>query len=143
MAFCLTADGRGAETPPPPAYKLLEVANMDGKKLIEALNLTDWRHGDLVPRSYSGRGMFGKSCVGVTLDGEGSSFQLGAAVSAALLDMDADDGPSDVEDLARLRVCTDSMGRGIIVYWPSVEWPADAEEDEDHDCEGPSCCTPA
>jgi hypothetical protein len=24
-----------------------------------------------------------------------------------------------------------------------VEWPADAEEDEDHDCEGPSCCTPA
>ena len=74
--------------------------------------------------------MFGKQCVGVTLDGDGSSFQLGAAVSAALLDMDADDGPSDVEDLARLRVCTDSMGRGIIVYWPSVEWPADAEDED-------------
>jgi hypothetical protein len=117
---------------------------MDGKKLIEALELTDWRHGDLIPRSYSGRGMFGKQCVGVTLDGDGSSFQLGAAVSAALLDMDADDGPSDVEDLARIRVCTDSMGRGIIVYWPDVLYPDDSSPEEgEHDCEGPACCTPA
>jgi hypothetical protein len=117
---------------------------MDGKKLIEALELTDWRHGELIPRSYSGRGMYGKQCVGVTLDGDGSSFQLGAAVSAAFFDLDEDEALDNIADLARLRVCEDSMGRGVIVYWPSVEWPADVEEeDEDHDCEGPSCCTPA
>lgn len=114
---------------------------MGGKKLIEAIELTDWRHGELRPRSYSGRAMFGKDCVGVEVSAGVSSFQLGAAVAAALLDMDADDGPSDVEDLARLRVCEDNMGRDTIVYFPQVEWPED--EEEDHDCDGPSCCTPA
>jgi hypothetical protein len=116
---------------------------MDAKKLIEAIELTDWRHGDLRPRSYSGRAMFGKECVGVVVGGDVSSFQLGAAIAAAFVDLDEDEALDNIADLAGLRVCEDNMGRDTIVYFPQVEWPADEEDDEDHDCEGPACCSPA
>jgi hypothetical protein len=115
---------------------------MDGKTLIEAIELADWReHGEIRARSYSGRAMFGKSCVGVTVPGGVPSFRLAAAIAAAFHDVDEDTALDNVADLARLRVCEDSMGRDTIVYFPQVEWPEG--EEEDHDCEGPSCCTPA
>lgn len=118
---------------------------MDAEKLIAAIEDADVLDGEgLTARSYSGRGMFGRSCVGVEVGRGVSAFQLAAAIAVALLDGDVDEGPSDVEDLARLRVCEDSMGLDSIVYFPQVEWPvAKEEDDEDHDCDGPSCCSPA
>jgi hypothetical protein len=113
---------------------------IDGKVLIEALEITDWRHGDLRPRSYSGRAMFGRDCVGVEVACGVSSFQLAAALCEALLDLDEEEAPGWIADLANTRVCEDSMGRDQIVYFPDVAWPEDVEEDE-HDCEGESCCT--
>lgn len=121
---------------------------MDAKKLIEAIEAAEIRECDeLRPQSYSGRGMYGRSCVGVVVPRDVSSFQLGAAIAVALLDGDCDEGPNDVEDLADLRVCEDNMGLDTIVYFPRVEWPAGLsddgdDEDEEHDCDGPSCCTP-
>lgn len=54
------------------------------------------------PRSYSGRGMYGVRCVGVDMDYEGQ-YELPAGF------------------------VTDSMGRGVIAYWPSIEWKGDEE----------------
>lgn len=106
---------------------------MDAKKLIEAIEAADVRGCDeeLVARWYSGRGMRGASCVGVTVPRGVSAFQLGAAVAVSLLDGAVDDeGPDDVEALARLRVGEDAMGLDGIVYFPDVPWPEEEEEDE-------------
>jgi hypothetical protein len=116
---------------------------MDARKLIEAIENVDTRElGELRARSYSGRAMYGKDCVGVEIPGGASAFQLAAAIAVALLEMGDDGDVQDVEDLADLRVCEDAMGCDTIVYFPQVAWPEDEEEDDEHDCEGPECCTP-
>lgn len=75
---------------------------MDTKKLTRALELAriEWR-------DYSGRGMFGASCVGVACGGR--------------------DGPSEGEVLqavkgvkGALSPSRDSLGMGSIVYWPNA-----------------------
>lgn len=60
------------------------------------------------PRSYSGRGMFGRECVGVSL-------------------RRGDYG----EGLPSAGQRRDSLGLGEIAYWPSVKWPAWATEEEE------------
>lgn len=55
------------------------------------------------PRSYSGRGMYGHRCVGVDMDYE-EQYELPRGYSM------------------------DSMGMGVIAYWPSVEWKEGDEE---------------
>jgi hypothetical protein len=105
---------------------IIEVDIMDAKKLITAIE-----NADFEARSYSGRGMYGDKCVGVTINGGMSSFRLGAAIAYALVESsNSDDPSSDVEELTRLRVCEDSMGHGAIVYFPGVKWPENDNEDE-------------
>jgi hypothetical protein len=90
-------------------------------------------------RSYSGRCMYGKSCVGVELDRGTSSFQLGVKLCHAALEvLSEDDARSIIEELSDVRTCEDSMGLGSITYWPSVEWVGDESEDEeDEDTDEP------
>jgi hypothetical protein len=73
------------------------------------------------PRSYSGRFMYGDQCVGVTLGGENLGTLVGDLIHTI---MDRTDDESALRDLAdRLsNVRTDSMGRGIVVYFPGVKW---------------------
>ena len=98
---------------------------MDAITLIRALESLD-----LSARSYSGRGMYGRNCVGVTLgrNSEYTEFGLGVALALAL-----------GEEAADLQARTDSMGLGSIVYFPNVRWPEgrkDSDEsDEDEDDE--------
>jgi hypothetical protein len=54
-------------------------------------------------RSYSGRGMYGKECLG--------------AVAHSAKDVYAECGRANIKT-ARV----DSMGLGVVVYWPSVAW---------------------
>jgi hypothetical protein len=86
---------------------------MDAKRLIEIIDATN--HD---ARSYSGRGMFGKQCVGVTVD-DGVFEWIAGAIEEC----------EDVEEAAWLvrMVKTDDMGRGKILYWPRLDWPADLE----------------
>jgi len=78
---------------------------------------------DYTVRTYSGRGMYGNDCAAVVLDGnrEANRFliALGAlTVEKALYADDSDVDPSaDAMDLAD-SVAMDSMGRGIVVYFP-------------------------
>lgn len=77
------------------------------------------------PRSYSGRGMYGKQCLGVDLPKIAHLVKLGGVPLPT----------------------TDSMGLGIIAYWPNVPPPEDEnpmglsdEELEDADPNGgPEC----
>ena len=66
-------------------------------------------------RSYSGRGMFGKSCLGCVVEKSTNLLEVGAAL-----------GEEGVTIPHNTKM--DSMGLGTIVYWPGVAY---AEEEED------------
>lgn len=63
-------------------------------------------------RSYSGRGMYGKTCLAIV--GEGISL---ISLGYALGEMDCD---IDKYDLDNMR--SDSMGLGMVYYWPNIEY---------------------
>lgn len=72
------------------------------------------REQGYTPRAYSGRGMMGRQCVGV---------EVWRALDAAwMIALSLDPTP---ENAAFRLPRWDSMGRDEILYWPSVEWPAD------------------
>lgn len=74
--------------------------------------------------SYSGRGMYGRSCVGIVIDSESDLLALGVAISDLI---------DDYEDKQTLvnSVKIDSMGRGLIAYWTGVTCEDAPDEDED------------
>lgn len=81
------------------------------------------------PRSYSGRGMYGKRCLGVTCNNT-SNVVLDILPELLIGGIDDADVPSEfIEEACELlrNARTDSMGRGAIIYWPEIEW----EESED------------
>ena len=101
---------------------------------VTAKQLMGWLAAcDLQAQSYSGRAMYGRQCVGVTV-----SDAEERTLAVRLLRSGIDDsvvGDSDevtvhdvldaIENLmddAR----SDSMGHDIIVYWPSLAWDAAA-----------------
>lgn len=70
-------------------------------------------------RDYSGRGMYGESCIGFkTYDPMRAMFQLG--IESEICD-------ANVAWLQRANFRTDSMGKGTIVYFPNIK----VTEDED------------
>lgn len=86
-------------------------------------------------RSYSGRAMYGKECLGV--DTERSLGTLIADVMEAMVStVDMEDGHtvSACADAFR-QMKTDSMGLGTIVYFPGVPFVADDEEETGEDQE--------
>lgn len=101
---------------------------VDGKTLIKHL-----KDAYFEPRSYSGRAMYGRRCVGVTVDSD-KVLSVGARLVAAVLD-DSDDPFAIAEEYAELmdKARSDSMGLDMIIYWPDVAWPADEDEDEEAD----------
>ena len=64
-------------------------------------------------KNYSGRGMFGKRCVG--LDCDKNSLDI----LAKLCDFLHSNNIESVED-ALGNICQDSMGKGIIIYFPHI-----------------------
>lgn len=97
---------------------------MDAITFLEIL-----RDSDFTARSYSGRGMYGRRCVAVDAGpgeddlGDSDLPALGAFAARAARDLGGDDLADDLADLLASGTRVDSMGRGIVVYWPSVEWP--------------------
>jgi hypothetical protein len=94
---------------------------MDCKQLIEAI---EWAGHEA--RSYSGRGMYGRECVGVTVNDPFEFFAelLGSAYDSCKDDDEREGVINGITDLLR-DTRTDSMGRSMIVYWPSIEWKED------------------
>lgn len=80
-----------------------------------------WDNGDMEMevRSYSGRGMYGDTCVAVTLGSYANAWTLALAIA------DVNNGNADLFGLPEPR--SDSMGLGTVLYWPSLKWPEGAE----------------
>jgi len=84
--------------------------------------LEDHGHFDNV-RSYSGRGMYGKSCLGVTMRrGELSEFDLGVLLAGHQEEYSGNFSPIP-------KPSTDNMGLDMIAYWPSIPYIDDDEEE--------------
>ena len=79
-----------------------------------------FRNAGLKVRSYSGRAMYGKYCLAVTTD------DLGDLLATIAADPKSRDF---VHDLRGVR--EDSMGRGVVYYFPNIpmaEWSSDDDE---------------
>ena len=70
---------------------------------------------------YSGRGMYGKTCVGIVVD---NLLALGGAITSVIED-------EELRKELTTNSNTDSMGYDTIVYWTRVTCPDADEEDED------------
>lgn len=102
---------------------------------------------DINIRSYSGRCMFGKECLGLVCDDIGEVLNVIFLMTQKASAQSKEFLLEDMETMIQ-NTCQDSMGRGIIVYWPDVKHDrADqdqlesggADEDsetEDEDSEG-------
>lgn len=77
---------------------------------------------DYEVRSYSGRGMYGKQCLGVETSLPATQFLLGL-VGTFCENANNVDNVDDVADFVEtlIHVSTDNMGRDTIVYWPSID----------------------
>ena len=76
------------------------------------------------PRSYSGRGMYGKECIAISTDDSPAmvGFMLGNQF-AQQQHAESDDVRLDaIQDTH-----SDSLGKGVILYWPSFEWTAELD----------------
>jgi hypothetical protein len=95
-----------------------ENAMLSSQRLIDIIK-SSGRH----PRRYSGRNMFGRECVGVMVNDFFGSL-VGFVGKC-----------ENTEEAAALvaGVTTDSMGRGTIAYWPSVEWVGEEEDDDEEE----------
>lgn len=74
---------------------------------------------DLSAGSYSGRGMYGARCFSIS----GEFSEVWSAVMAAQADL-TDEGSGDLIPPPR----QDSMGLGIVWYWPELSVDEDPEE---------------
>lgn len=81
---------------------------MTATRLIEALNSTGY-----TVRSYSGRGMDGIQCLGITVQDFNSIF----AIASDLID-----AGFNSTDLHRLSgtMCHDAQGKRSVIYWPHL-----------------------
>ena len=78
------------------------------KALIEAL-----QEGGFEPRSYSGRGMYGKCCVSVY---DVSAWDVARELFG------------ESHDFVIPEPLQDAMGLGNVLYWPSYEWPEEEKK---------------
>jgi hypothetical protein len=85
-------------------------------------------------RSYSGRGMYGKTCLGITAHRVNDAF---ADLLTACDNVGTDDLPDVIAMLAEaLRGAqTDSMGRDMILYFPDVPWDETDDKEESDEAE--------
>ena len=96
---------------------------MEAKKLIDYIEL-----GGHDARSYSGRGMYGERCVGI---GCSSPERVVVDIIEAVFSEGVEEDFHDVCSVMR-SMQTDSLGRGSIMYFPSVKWEGEEEEEEDY-----------
>lgn len=97
---------------------------MDIQRMIDELEKTGFK-----VCSYSGRCMYGAHCIGVDVDDWGTALKIGAVLREAF-------GILQVEALGDT-MHWDNMGRGFILYWPSLKVTPELriarDEDEDED----------
>ena len=83
-------------------------------------------------RSYSGRGMYGKNCLGFETSRYQNSIQAVAEIIGSLAETCQFDEDLELQDFIEMfsDVQQDSMGLGQIIYFPDISWNEDWEESE-------------
>jgi hypothetical protein len=81
-------------------------------------------------REYSGRGMYGRTCLGVVTNPNSvHSFELAYQLGRAAREVGTF---QDIEE-AICPTQEDSMGLGSVIYWPRVPYVKDEREQDDED----------
>lgn len=90
--------------------------------LFEVMDEVD---GATAYMNYSGRGMYGRTCIGFDLKQGMSPMAFFADVLEALEDVEADDREHALRALTLMMkdAKTDSLGLGTILYFPSFNTP--------------------
>lgn len=104
--------------------------NKEFVKMVRAVAETQ----DATVMSYSGRGMYGKECLAVSLDdSNGYGFTSRVVFEATWEYRGDDDEDSLMEGMLDIieGTATDNLGRGIVLYWPSVTYEEEREEEEE------------
>lgn len=87
------------------------------QQALEAMIAAGKIDGKLI--SYSGRGMYGRECMALTLDRSINPMNLGAMLALWAVNRDLD--PEKLgEDLGSFY--SDSLGRGVVYYWRSIKY---------------------
>jgi len=86
-------------------------------------------------RSYSGRGMSGKECLGVTIRRGGMGCLVSTVIEEIAERSSSSRGYDERFEISEAfrNMSTDSMGTGEIVYFPGVPFVEDDEEEEEDD----------
>lgn len=102
----------------------------------EAVKQMNEEEGDdsIKVRSYSGRGMYGATCLGITTDRYTNPHDVIMKIVVQFVE----ENHEDKNFLFKFRELTDclqnpkqdSMGLGIVTYFPDIDWEED-DEDED------------
>lgn len=95
---------------------------MEFKELIELIESAGYS-----ARSYSGRGMNGKQCLGIDTehtDTMGVALDLIKEALGRVNTTRAYESIDEIQDLCELlkSARSDSMGRGYIIYFPAIKW---------------------
>lgn len=83
-------------------------------------------------RFYSGRAMYGKTCLAFTIGRGESEMSATAQVMREAADAVTEDDDMLVDDAADafMSARSDSMGLGTVIYFPDIEWTGDESEPE-------------
>jgi len=81
---------------------------------------------ECTPRTYSGRAMYGEQCFGI----DAPNMREVAKFLCGLTNALGEDGFEDAVEFAA-RMETDSMGLGIVAYFPGVTFADDQDEDSE------------
>ena len=79
---------------------------------------------DLELTSYSGRGMYGRHCVGLLCEDTHQFYRF--LVFAGSI---ADEYGMNPDEFANIAWRSDSMGRGLVFYAPQVEFISDDDDE--------------
>lgn len=104
---------------------------MDKHPFQILLELTDHR-----AFAYSGRGMYGNKCLAIDLPHSSTLGPFFAEVFDAMMEEHSGRPPIEVQTAfssALSAFTTDSLGRGIVVYFPGVSFTENEEDDDDSD----------
>ncbi|WP_030248020.1 hypothetical protein [Streptomyces sp. NRRL S-455] len=91
---------------------------LDRMDIVNAAETAEvWDDDYEIREAYSGRYMGSRTCLAVTLPSASKLTEFMVALAVQLTENDRAD---DALSLARM-TRTDSMGTGIVAYWPGVE----------------------
>lgn len=98
---------------------------MNIQEIIQEAIINIYNADEYDVRRYSGRGMYGRECFGITCDNHQEALLIFVTECLDIIEqsIDATNQMSFVKEALDilLNYCYDSMGRGEIIYWPNIE----------------------